>query len=600
MGTDLEEAEPEQETDLEEAEPEQETDLEEAEPEAESETDVEESAERRHGKETDGIRRLLNAIKAKLARELSSARRSVSKVIRRNNAAVARAQRAFNANQMAMQHSINVRNRAAGALAAAKRSRTRAIKSAKRSQSWRVQRKERELMMIHNIECKLYQLNGSKKVHRRCMQSYRRRVDRYQDKYLVGSSVKTYSGYCSRHSRGNGWGRYCLNGKEYNQLSRFISVSSNGYVRIKKTGYYRLHFRAIQYCNNWCQQDLRTLVDGRQINYSHKNHQHSWTENENDMTIRLREGQRVQFQAYVRGGNPYRYHSGNARGAHSRVQISFFGSRKPVHSSYCSKSKGSGWHRYCNNRVEYTNSRYFRRSGSQVYVKKAGMYRINARSIIYTRGWGSHHSRVHINGKQRSYTHDYNVYWAPVKGDFLWPLRAGDRVSADFYSNRGHSYHSGSSNGAHSRFQMSYEGPKSMPVFSGYCNRHDRHRRHWRTYCINRREFNTAKRHLRVSSGGVFEVLKSGSYRIDSWALQHTSNYCNRNTRVHIHGDGSYRSYGYTHGRSWNRLGHNFIWRLRKGQKFQIQYYVGGCGNPYTFHSGSTHSRTQVSYVGKY
>jgi hypothetical protein len=560
----------------------------------EEEEDVE---SRRHASETDSIRKVLNKIKAKLTRELRSSRRHVSRVTHRENARVARALKQYKKREAARRSASNSRNRALGSLHAARRLRRRNIQRAKVSQHRDVLRRERELILIHMIECRLLELNGSIPAARKCHRHANRRAHNYHAKLsIAGNNARVYSGYCRSHSRGNGWARYCTNGHEFNQAGHFLKVRSNGVFTARKSGFFRLHFRTIQYTRNWAQHDVRTLVDGRQIDYSHMQHAHSWVENENDLVWYIRAGQNFYFQALVRGSNPYRWHSGNARGAHSRVQVSYLGQRKPVYSAYCSRHAGRGWNRYCTNRVERNNGHYFQNKGNGVRVKRTGFYRINARAIQYTRGWGSQHSRVHVGGRQVSYTHDYGVYWERHKSDLLWPIKAGQSVSVDYYVNtRGYSYHSGNSAGAHSRLQLTYEGPSNKPVVSYGCSHHDRHRNSWRTYCLNKREFNTAGRFLRVSGSGTITVLRSGTYRINAWALQHSGGYQNRHQRVLI--NGKYRNYTYTHHRSWRRTGGDMMWRLKRGQTVHIQYYTSG---NYNYHNGMTHSRVQVSYEGSY
>jgi hypothetical protein len=372
-------------------------------------------------------------------------------------------------------------------------------------------------------------------------------------------------------------------------------VRSNGVFTARRSGFFRLHFRTIQHTGSWGQHDLRVLVAGRQIDYAHCSHVLNWTEDENDLVWFVHAGQNIQFYAYTHGANPYRWHSGNGRGAHSRVQITWMGTGKPVFSAYCSHHARTGWHRYCTNRVERINNSYFSRHPNGVRIRRNGYYRINARTIIYTNGWGNQHGRVHVNGRQISYTHDYGIRWHRRKSDVMWYLTSGQVVSADWYSSNGYAFHSGSSSGAHSRLQVSYEGSHRKPVFSGGCTHHDTHRNSWRTYCLNRQEFNTAGGYLRVQGSGVVHILRTGTYRINAWALQHSPGYQNRHARVLI--NGSSWSYALNHGRAWNRIGNDFMWRLRAGQRIQIQYYTSG---NYNYHAGTTHSRVQISYEGHY
>jgi hypothetical protein len=551
----------------------------------------------RHASETNSIRAVLAKIKAKLTKELNNAKTHVARVTRQENARVAAALKLYNRREAARRTASNARNRALGGLHEARRLRNRNIAKAKSSQHANVLRRERELILIHMIECRLLELNGNVASARKCHASANTRAHNYHSRLAVaGHNIRVYSGYCTSHSRGNGWARYCTNGHEFNQAGAFLTVRSNGIFTAKRSGFFRLHFRTIQYTANWAQHDIRTIVNGRQVSYAHNNHVSSWVENENDLVWYIKAGQDFHFQAYVHGSNPYRWHSGNAHGSHSRVQVSYLGANKPVYSAYCSRHARGGWNRYCTNVVERSNGHYFKNKGNGVTVLRTGYYRVNARAIQYTRGWGEQHSRVRLDGRQISYTHDYGVYWQEHKSDVMWLMKAGQLVSVDYYvPGSGYSYHSGNKNGAHSRLQLTYEGPSSKPVMSYACNRHDRHRSSWRTYCLNAKEFNTASNFLRVAGSGTVTVLRSGTYRINAWALQHSGGYTSRHQRVLI--NGSTRNYSYTHNRSWRRTGGDMLWRLKKGQTVVIQYHTGG---NYNYHAGPSHSRVQISYEGSY
>jgi hypothetical protein len=557
------------------------------------EADVEEEASR-HNSEANKIRRLLSKIKAKLIRELRNAKRYVARVQARENKRVAAARRRYVRATRRSRHQHNIRMWDLGRYRAARRRRVRVMRHSRLHQKRVVLRRERELVLIHMIECRLYELTGANRLAKRCHRAASIRRNRYHHRLAMSRGVvaKVYSGYCSRHSRGRGWARYCLNRREFQQ-GRYVTARGNGVVYVRKTGHYRVHARAIQYCANWCHRHIRTLISGRQRDYAYKQHAHSWVENEVDKIHYIRAGQNIQIQMYSTGSNPYRWHSGNGRGAHSRVQITYMGG-KPFHSAMCSRSRGRGWHWYCTNRTERTNSRFFKRGSNYIRVKRTGMYRINARALIYTRGWGPHHQAIYINNRRVSYTHDYKVYWAVTKGDVMWPMKAGQYVRVKYYSNNGHAYHSGHFSGAHSNLQISYEGARNRPVASYACRHHNRSRRHWRTYCLNRREFDYGRRYFKVYSSGQIRIKRTGTYRINAWALSH-SGYTWRNSRVLI--NGSYWSYCHTHDNSWSRLGNDFYWRLRKNQRVHIQYNTNGS---YQWHSGPTHSRVQISYEGRY
>merc|ERR1712072_363819 len=540
------------------------------------EADVEESAAR-HNSETNKIRKLLNKIKKKLSRELTKARGYVRSMQKKENKRVANARRRYIRATRTSRHKHDIRMRDLGRYRAARRRRVRVMRRSKKHQHAIVARRMRELVLIHMIECRLYELSGASGAAKRCHRAARRRLHKYHNhiQHMRGTVNRVYSGACSRHSRGKGWARYCMNRREFRQ-GGYVRVRGNGVMYIRKTGHYRVHARAIQYCANWCARHMRVMISGRQRDYVYKQHAHSWVESEMDKMHYLRAGQNVQVYMYSTGSNPTHTDGGNGRGAHSRVQITYMGG-KPFHSAMCSRSRPRGWHWYCTNRTERTNRRFFRRGGNYVKVMKTGMYRVNARALVYTRGWGPHHQAIYVNGKRISYTHDYKVYWAMTKGDVMWPMKRGDKVRVRYYSNNGHAYHSGHFSGSPSVMQVSYEGARNKPVASYACRSHNRSRRYWHVY-----------------GGGQIRMKRHGLYRINAWALSH-SGYTWRNSRVLI--NGSYYSYCHTHDNSWSRLGNDFYWRLRAGHRLHVQYNTNGS---YQWHAGPTHSRVQISYEGRY
>jgi len=435
----------------------------------------------------------------------------------------------------------------------------------------------------------------------------RRRVRRRRSSgYWSGlGATRVWSGYCNRHGHNpRGWRRYCTTGSDFNTAGGFLQAHGNGVIRIRRTGDYRMRLATIQYTNGWRQHDLRLLVNGRTRDYSHNAKVYSWRMNEIDTTMRLHAGWNIQFQGYVTNhGNRYAYHAGNAAGVHSRVQITYLGSR-PMFSGFCRHhSRGGGWKTYCLNGVERRDGRYFRRHGNHaIRVQRRGYYRINARNIIYSPGRQQQDGRILINGRQIAYSHNYEWSWSRNILDVTWPLNAGDRIQVQYYTaaqGRGYAFHAGNTHGHHSRLQVTYEGPRSSqkPIWSGGCSHSRRARSRWFRYCLNRRDFNTAGRYLSVHGNGIIRIRKAGMYRLNAFSIQYQPHYWQQDIRTLV--NGRTKMYSHNYDQVWNRHSNDLMLPLKAGDSVQFQFYAYH-HRGYAFHAGpGAHSRVQISYEGR-
>jgi hypothetical protein len=97
-------------------------------------------------------------------------------------------------------------------------------------------------------------------------------------------------------------------------------------------------------------------------------------------------------------------------------------------------------------------------------VLKSGAYRINWWAIQHGGGSnGTAHSRLMVNGQQRSYTHKIGSgggVWYTGYQDMVWRFVEGDTFWLEGYDNTAfdYAYHSWNSSGSHSRMQIRYLG----------------------------------------------------------------------------------------------------------------------------------------------
>ena len=94
-------------------------------------------------------------------------------------------------------------------------------------------------------------------------------------------------------------------------------------ITVKIAGWYRLNYWIDQH--GCAHKRAVTRINGKDRAYSHQGaNDHRWQANFNDFIWPLRKGDTVEFWAHHDGScNPYRWHSWNKYGQHSRVQVEF-------------------------------------------------------------------------------------------------------------------------------------------------------------------------------------------------------------------------------------------------------------------------------------
>ena len=144
------------------------------------------------------------------------------------------------------------------------------------------------------------------------------------------------------------------------------------------------------------------------------------------------------------------------------------GATPVIWSGYCSSNgrAASAWNTYCTDKTDFNTagSHLTVTSGGTFTVQVAGYYRVNAWAISNTSAYP--HVRLVVNGTTIYYGHEYSGdRWVDNFMDVTWKLNVGDTFYVTYYNHGGnnYAYYSGNSIGAHSRLQVTYEGPPEPP-----------------------------------------------------------------------------------------------------------------------------------------
>jgi len=286
----------------------------------------------------------------------------------------------------------------------------------------------------------------------------------------VGTPV-IWSGGCRQHARGSGWRSYCLNGYDTNTMGsklRLYNTNSQNaaYMRVGVTGFYRINAWADQYGqSNYRRVQIRR--NDRTILYSHnyKYQDAGWSQITGDTTWSFNNNDKLDVRYQIDANrNSYIWHAWNANGQHSRLQVTYL-PKLVVWSGGCrSHSRGAGWSNYCLNGQDYnTAGGYLQVSGNTMYVRRAGLWRVNFWADSHGAG-GHYRIELQRNGSAILYTHNYNRNdggWQQMSADVTMQFNTNDRINIRMHadSNRGNTYkwHAwGANGGGHSRAQFTY------------------------------------------------------------------------------------------------------------------------------------------------
>jgi len=199
-----------------------------------------------------------------------------------------------------------------------------------------------------------------------------------------------------------------------------------------------------------------------------------------------------------------------------------------------------------------------------------------------------------INGRRISYSHNYRRKWSENGNDVMWRLKKGDVIRTDYYvsDGGGYRYHNGNRAGSHSRFDITYEGPRNMPVFSGYPSNSPGRGWHWMLF--NRQDWNTPRKYMRAEQHGMV-FRKSGWYRVQIYTITHTPNYTSQHNRMLV--NGKWKWYGHDTQQYWNRHVQDMTVYMKAGQKVKSMWYSP---NSHAYHSGNAqgaHARIQITFL---
>ncbi len=134
-----------------------------------------------------------------------------------------------------------------------------------------------------------------------------------------------WSGGCTNQPAGHsGWYDYCTNATEWNTAQDYLTIDGGATVKVKISGYYRIHSWGISHgCGH---KHVQLIINGTSRYYTHEhNHDASWHHIQVDQVWPLKAGDSFYVQYYSGSCNPYPFHSWNANGHHSRYQIHYVG-----------------------------------------------------------------------------------------------------------------------------------------------------------------------------------------------------------------------------------------------------------------------------------
>lgn len=131
-----------------------------------------------------------------------------------------------------------------------------------------------------------------------------------------------WSGGCTNSGSAGGWNPYCTDGLDFSTIDGYLDVNPNGTFTVLKPGFYNVNYFGIQgQASGWYYSQV--VVNGT---YRHHGHNRGYGNHQDlfiDFTWKYNEGD--QFYVQILNGGEYAFHSWNAQGAHSRLQVTFLG-----------------------------------------------------------------------------------------------------------------------------------------------------------------------------------------------------------------------------------------------------------------------------------
>jgi len=138
---------------------------------------------------------------------------------------------------------------------------------------------------------------------------------------LERTTPKIWSGGCTAYGSDAGWNTYCTDASDFNTTDGYLSVNTNGTFTVIREGYYRVNFWCLSYGNQYAYISLMVNGFTKQQGYGPCN---GWIiDNSMDVIWRFEAGDTFYIRVYNPG--TYAYHSYNANGQGSRLQVSYEG-----------------------------------------------------------------------------------------------------------------------------------------------------------------------------------------------------------------------------------------------------------------------------------
>jgi len=138
-----------------------------------------------------------------------------------------------------------------------------------------------------------------------------------------------WAGGCRSHGRRDGWKPYCHDATDFNTLQAHVQLTGdheNSGFRVKKAGYYRINHYYIGQ-RHW--NHMGVWHNNRHVHHGHEYTDGNWHDQFADLTWKMNVGDLFWVQIYGSGHGYWNYHSWNAGGAHSRLEIEYLGVLPP-------------------------------------------------------------------------------------------------------------------------------------------------------------------------------------------------------------------------------------------------------------------------------
>jgi hypothetical protein len=131
-----------------------------------------------------------------------------------------------------------------------------------------------------------------------------------------------WSGGSTTTGSASGWNKYKTDATEFNTAQEHFAVAADGTFVVLKSGYYRINFFCISLGSST--PHIEIVHNGNRIHCGYEaGSGGAWSDNFVDLTWRFKKMDTFYINVYNPG--THAYHSWNARGEYSRLQVQFVG-----------------------------------------------------------------------------------------------------------------------------------------------------------------------------------------------------------------------------------------------------------------------------------